>query len=1395
MSSVALASMALVAGLTVVASPAQASVLDSPSAPLGQATVEPQVFSELAEAGTTDFWVYMSQQADVSAAATIADWDAQGWAVYNELTQTAAATQTELLALLDAEGVEYQSFWIVNAVKVTGSEELLKLIAALPGVEQITADRVYEIPEPDPAADEPGITAVEWGVDRINAPDVWSEFGATGEGIVVGSIDTGVQFNHPALVNQYRGNLGGGVFDHNYNWHDPSSICGSPSLAPCDNNGHGSHVTGTMVGDDGGDNQIGVAPDAQWISAKGCETTSCSEAALLSSGQFILAPTDLNNQNADPTRRPHIVNNSWGGGADTDPWYQPTVQAWVAAGIFPQFANGNTSFGTAPCGSSSNPGNLVESYAAGAFDINDNIAAFSNRGPSAWDSELIKPNISAPGVAVRSSVPTDSYGSSSGTSMASPHVAGAVALMWSAAEVLVRDIEQTRDLLDATAIDTGNLTCGGTAENNNVWGQGRLDVFAAVDASPRGPTGLLTGTVTDATTGDPIANATVTITGPADRERITGPDGGYEITLPIGDYDLTVNAFGYEEQTATVTIVQDATTTADFAMVAVDSVTISGEVTDGSGHGWELYARVQVEGTPAFTYTDPFTGAYSLSVPSGSTWDLVFTSEYPGYQAHTATVEVVDSDVDLDVQLLVDELDCRSAPGYEVDQPALAFVTSLPAQFVAYFNERGILVDFFTVAQLGQITGYDAVIWGYSATSVNETLFLNFLANMDAEGTGVVFLDHAFATWNGIKTLRNFTGNPAGGGTNTGGTGQENFYEVLVEHPILDGFDVGEQIIHEPGITGWLAWFDDYVGEGTQVLANVGRTTDGIFGSGIAVQQRPDNRHALLSIHSQSATRGPSDWSADSDQIFWNSVDWVIGAESSFECVPVEGGLVLGHVTDLNTGDGVVGATVTSGVNPDESGESAATPDDPANPDGFYWLFSSATGSVDFTASLSGYVDDTQTVDVVADAANQADFALAAGLLTVDPTSVEATVSFGGSAQREFTITNDGTAPADVRLLERPGDFELAGGGQVDDHATVAVLGDFNGLISTFLDGQGIPNHQIAWGDDISPYTVILVNRPGNPGQAVFLDFLDQTDASGTGVVFLDTWSTLGNGVWLLWQHVGNPSSRSVAFSSAIPHLFYEVTETHPILEGFSVGDQIVFDESDSDKDHAWFDGYTGDGREVVAMAGRSDTGVVGGGIGVQQRPTNRHALLSMHAASTFMEPDNWTVNGRQLLLNAVDWVSPDVPWLAFTPDTATLDPGESVSVTVTMDSSEQDQPGTLTAGIVVRHDTPYDVDPVDATLVIEPPNNWGKISGTLTGIDCNGSQMALVGAVVQINGRIEQVTLFTDGSGGYARWFPVSNNPLQLVVAANGFIPQATNAAIVPRQEVTQDFSLAPIC
>jgi subtilisin family serine protease len=456
--------------------------------------IDPRIIAEmeLSPQGTADFIAVMEEQADLSAAYGMDDWAARGQFVYDRLAATAERTQAGLRAQLAAAGAEVRVFLAANALLVKdGSPAMLELAAGRPEVAYVLANDEIALETQRPSLLgsigaamrrllDP--SAVEWGVERVNAPDVWSAYGNTGEGIVVANVDTGVEWSHPALESQYRGGPG----DHDYNWYHPTSPDGCDGSAePCDNAGHGSHTMGTMVGDDGGANQIGVAPGATWMACKGCESNSCSFEALLACGDWITAPTDLTGANPDPSRRPNVVNNSWGGGSG-DYWYASVVSAWRAAGIFPQFSNGNNG---PSCETAGSPGDYWMSFAAGATDSTDAIAFFSSRGPSLnW--AYPKPNLSAPGVDVRSSVPGGGYALSSGTSMAAPHSAGVAALLWATHPELIGQIEPTIWLMQQSADpQTSGESCGGvpgTEVPNNTFGWGIVDALAAAELADQG---------------------------------------------------------------------------------------------------------------------------------------------------------------------------------------------------------------------------------------------------------------------------------------------------------------------------------------------------------------------------------------------------------------------------------------------------------------------------------------------------------------------------------------------------------------------------------------------------------------------------------------------------------------------------------------------------------------------------------------------------------------------------------------------------------------------------------------------------------------------------------------------------------------------------------------------
>jgi serine protease AprX len=484
-----------------------------------------QVLRDTASGSETQFVVYLGDQADLSAAYAMRDQDARGWYVYRTLREHAARTQAPIIAQLEARGVPYRSFWAANVVMTEGDRSLVDALAARADVKSIESDdksdllQEVEVPfdfdsvsalvtaaSPSrPAASN----AVEWGVNDVHAPALWSA-GDTGQGIVVASADTGVRWTHSALRNQYRG-WNGTNADNNYNWHDAihsgGGVCGPDTVQPCDDDSHGTHTTGSAVGSDGGMNQIGVAPGAKWIGCRNMDQGTGSPATYTECFQWFIAPTNLSGQNADPTKRPHVINDSWtcpaseGCAANT---LQTIVQNTEAAGIFVEASAGNSGPG---CSTVSDPPAIYSSaFSTGAVDSSNTLAGFSSRGPVTADgSNRMKPEIVAPGVNVRSSVRSSdtAYSSFSGTSMAGPHVVGVVALLWSARPDLVRNIAATKQLLTNTAnpaVGGGGTGCGGSSVvPNNNFGSGLVDALAAYDAS--GPSLPRTLTVTKAGKG------------------------------------------------------------------------------------------------------------------------------------------------------------------------------------------------------------------------------------------------------------------------------------------------------------------------------------------------------------------------------------------------------------------------------------------------------------------------------------------------------------------------------------------------------------------------------------------------------------------------------------------------------------------------------------------------------------------------------------------------------------------------------------------------------------------------------------------------------------------------------------------------------------------------------
>ncbi|HQK14685.1 MAG TPA: S8 family serine peptidase, partial [Anaerolineae bacterium] len=444
--------------------------------------IEAGLLTELAGNATAEFFVHLRKQADLSAAEMLPTKEAKGQYVYTALKWAAEQTQGELLATLRAAGAQPRSFFISNKILVRGNLALAQQLAAREDVARITANHAYQLPRPYKQQELGQVGGVEWNIAQIRADAVWTALGVTGAGIVVADADTGVSWTHTALQGHYRG-WDGAVADHNYNWHDAT---GTYPLEPGDGHGHGTHTTGTMVGDDGAGNQIGVAPGAQWIACKNMtDGGGGNDGTFTDCFEWLLAPTDLNGNNPRPDLAPDVINNSWGYGGGGAAQFRDEVAALQAAGILVEVSAGNEGPG---CSTLRSPGDYAEVLTTGATGGTlDTLSGFSSRGPSVLDGNYF-PDIVAPGENIRSSVPWGGYEAWGGTSMAGPHTVGLVALLWAANPGLRGQIDLTTKLLEDTAVrlvGQSGSNCGGDYVNgpNNDWGYGRIDAYAAVDAA------------------------------------------------------------------------------------------------------------------------------------------------------------------------------------------------------------------------------------------------------------------------------------------------------------------------------------------------------------------------------------------------------------------------------------------------------------------------------------------------------------------------------------------------------------------------------------------------------------------------------------------------------------------------------------------------------------------------------------------------------------------------------------------------------------------------------------------------------------------------------------------------------------------------------------------------
>jgi len=1045
-----LVSALFLAGLiSSLVQPANAMVRKGPEKQISTIDVDPAVLSEMSAKGSTGYWIEFSQKIDLSAADEM-NWSDRGWYVYNTLSKAASASQARTANYLTNAGVPYKTHWINNSIYVTRSDlSALSGLMSISGIDSIRAPRTYFLYEPDKseAVNDNGINAIEPSLSHIHVDDVWG-MGFTGSGIVVANLDTGVRYTHEALVNQYRGNNGDGTFTHDYNWFDPY---GEYSV-PTDNNNHGTHTMGTMVGNDGGVNQIGVAPGADWMACRACNTSNCSDVALLTCAEFVAAPTTLNGTAPNPDLRANIVNNSWGDCSQTyDGWFQNMINIWHAAGIYPVFSNGNTS----NCGYSRPPGlNTVGNPArygnvtgVGSTGNNNGLyASHSNWGPTdnpdtvnpTGGFNTMKPQVVAPGVDIRSSVAgSDTLYSNNwtGTSMSAPHVSGLVALIWQAAPCLVGDYANTENLIEQTATeiiyDDGSALTP-TNYPNFATGWGEIDAWAAVNqALTLCNTGHMNGKVTiDGST--PVEGATVRAeSGPGYfRSTLTAADGTYSLDLDAGNYIVTATKYGYISDSITgISIIEGETITRDFEIVPLGSSMVSGYVYDngvtGRGeHGYPLYASIHItaNGFDQMIFTDPFTGYYEIELFQNTSYSFTTNAVPPGYNTLVESITPNGVAYSHNIDLQVGNGTC-SAPGYEKE-------TLLNEHF-----ETGIL----PVGWINQDYNSSGDVWAFNNPGMRVNL------TPGGEG-GFAILDSDDYGF----------GRTQDAGLRTPMLNLSAFTTVILEFDADYKYYSESPVVVRVSADNGSTWTDKWIKE----LANF-------------------NGHVTIDLTSEAAGKSQViiEFKYTGSFGWWWEVDDVLITTGN--CNPIPGGVVAGFVYNANNVMPLVGADVTSPTATTQTFEISA---DPKN-FGLYWVFQpTATNPEDitFTASMDPLSSKSKTVAVNQNAIVRQEFHLGTSQISVSPISLSNSQVTNKVTTQSLEICNFGGALLSWEFIVDPiwvSENPQTGNTPSDMCSTVDVIFDSSGLSAGAYAG----NLEIVNNDPDSPLITIPVTLTVNP--------------------------------------------------------------------------------------------------------------------------------------------------------------------------------------------------------------------------------------------------------------------------------------------------------------------------
>jgi N-acetylneuraminic acid mutarotase len=830
--------------------------------------------------------------------------------------------------------------------------------------------------------------------------------------------------------------------------------------------------------------------------------------------------------------------------------------------------------------------------------------------------------------------------------------------------------------------------------------------------------GAITGTVTDASTGKPIASASVSAGGGG---TTTDAQGNYRLVLPVGTYNVTVSAFGYVTQTLSgVQVTDGGTTTENEALPVAPTAHVTGTITDGSGHGWPLYASIRVAGDPAGPFwTNPVTGQFQIALPQDGTYSLTYAATLPGYQITPDTVTVGTSDVTHNGSIPVGT-SC-TAPGYQLQSGTCELVPGgLVVGTVRDANTSGA-VNEATVTSSDNPSdttttvatpGDPAVGGGYyqmfsSLTGSHPFTVTRTLTN----GAGYQPSTQTVNVAADSATLANFTLS----------AGQLSVSPTSVSKSLVLGKSATATVkITNTGTAAATFNLSDRAGA-FQIL--------GKQGAPLRRVQLPEDQRASPgwmggteatgeSTGSQQQSSGNT-WSTiagypENGGIMDNSADYLDG--NVYSVGGFKGQILSGQILNTAYAYNVYTDTWKKLANMQVAREKPGV----AFVNGRLYAIGgwSSSGTNGFpVAETDVYDPSANTWSRVSDnpyPSAAPGVAVVNGKIYVAGGCLDAACSATTEASNRVLRYDPATDNwATVASYPHPVAWESCGG--ID--GKIYCAGGTNG-VNSYSDAYQYNPSTDAWG----PIASLPIDLWGSAGGAA------------NGLLVVSTGVTSNGNAFTNQGYAYDPSTDSWA---ALPNA------QNPVLRA---GGTCGFYKIGGDTTGGFTPTTFGEGLSGLDQCGTTN-----------------------------------------------------VPWLAESPASGTLQPGQSTQVTVTLAATTADgvsQPGTFTAQLAVGQSTPYLVAPVNVTMTVNPPTGWGKVTGTITGAACNGSSAPLHGAQMQASGKNNfAVRLYTGPEGKYSIWAPAADNPLSLTASMTGWGTQVQTVSVKAGKTITANFTLTQNC